>query len=444
LKNVGSIRASNARGIPEERMKVELLSVGTELLLGEIVDTNAVYLAEKLSRLGINVFHKTTVGDNAERLAAALRISMGRSDVVLATGGLGPTEDDITAAAVAHVAGVDLVEDEATAERIRSFARQRGIGLLDKLLKQAHVPRGATVVPNPTGTAPGVIVTRDGKTVITLPGVPSEMKAMAEETVLPYLARRVASAGPGTILSRVLRLTGIGESQVEAEIADLIRNQGNPTIAPLARTFEVHLRLTARASDAAQARSMLAPLEAEIRQRVGEHIYGADDESLESVAGRMLREAGLTLAVAESCTGGLIGHRLTNVPGSSDYLLAVLVTYGNESKMKLLDVPRDTLEQHGAASAEAAGAMAEGVRATCGAAVGLAVTGIAGPTGARPGKPVGLVYAAVANGADTTAERHVLRGDRLTVKGRASQAALHLLYRSLGAMKAGQACQCTS
>jgi nicotinamide-nucleotide amidase len=413
LKNVGSIRASNARGIPEERMKVELLSVGTELLLGEIVDTNAVYLAEKLSRLGINVFHKTTVGDNAERLAAALRTSMGRSDVVLATGGLGPTEDDITAAAVAHVAGVDLVEDEATAERIRSFARQRGIGLLDKLLKQAHVPRGATVVPNPTGTAPGVIVTRDGKTVITLPGVPSEMKAMAEETVLPYLARRVASAGPGTILSRVLRLTGIGESQVEAEIADLIRNQGNPTIAPLARTFEVHLRLTARASDAAQARSMLAPLEAEIRQRVGEHIYGA-------------------------------GHRLTNVPGSSDYLLAVLVTYGNESKMKLLDVPRDTLEQHGAASAEAAGAMAEGVRATCGAAVGLAVTGIAGPTGARPGKPVGLVYAAVANGADTTAERHVLRGDRLTVKGRASQAALHLLYRSLGAMKAGQACQCTS
>jgi len=418
-------------------MQAELLSVGTELLLGETLDTNAAYLAEKLSELGISVYHKTTVGDNAERLVAALRISLARADVVLATGGLGPTDDDITAAAIAQVAGVNLVEDEATAEKIRSFARQasfahqHGSGLLDKLLKQARVPQRAEVIPNPIGTAPGFILTCDSKAVIALPGVPAEMKAMAEQTVLPYLARRAAPEGSAVIVSRVLRLAGIGESQTEAEIADLVQTQTNPTIAPLARTHEVHLRITARAADPAAAEEMIAPVEAEIRRRLGDHVYGVDGEALEAVVGRMLRQAGLTLAVAESCTGGLIGHRLTNVPGSSDYFLGSLVTYSNEAKVAVLKVPADTIQQHGAVSAETARAMAEGVREVCGADLGISVTGIAGPTGGTPTKPVGLTYVGLAGAGETAAEEHRLRGNRSMVKERAAQTALYLVYRTL-------------
>ncbi|UCC68923.1 MAG: competence/damage-inducible protein A [Armatimonadota bacterium] len=424
-------------------MQAELLSVGTELLLGEIVDTNAAYLAEKLSELGISVYHKTTVGDNTERLVAALRISLARADVVLATGGLGPTEDDVTAAAIAQVAGVDLVEDEATAERIRSFARkasfarqaslarQHGRGLLDKLLKQARVPRGAEVVPNPVGTAPGLILTCDSKTVIALPGVPTEMKAMAEQTVLPYLVRRAAPEGSAVIVSRVLRLAGMGESQAEAEIADLIRAQTNPTIAPLAKMQEVHLRIAARAADRAGAEELIAPVESEIRRRLGDHVYGADEETLEVVLGRLLRAGRLTLAAAESCTGGLIGHRLTNVPGSSEYFLGSLVTYSNEAKVALLRVPEEMIQRHGAVSAETARAMAEGAREACGADLGLSVTGIAGPTGGTAAKPVGLTYVGLAGAGETAGEEYRLRGNRAMVKERAAQAALYVLYRAL-------------
>ncbi len=414
-------------------MRVELLSVGTELLLGEIVDTNAAYLAEKLSELGISVYHKTTVGDNAERLVAALQISLARADVVLVTGGLGPTEDDVTAAAIAQVAGVDLVEDEATAERIRSLARTHGLRLLDKLLKQARVPHGGQVIPNPVGTAPGIILPCDSKTVIALPGVPAEMRAMAEQTALPYLARRAAPEGAAVIVSRVLRLAGIGESGAEAEIGDLIRAQTNPTIAPLAKLQEIHLRITARAADRGAAEEVIAPLETEIRRRLGDHVYGADGESLETVVGRMLREAGQTVAVAESCTGGLIGHRLTNVPGSSDYFLGSVVTYSNQAKVAVLKVPEETIQQHGAVSAEVARAMAEGVKEVCGAHLGLSVTGIAGPTGATATKPVGLTYVALSGAGGTVAEEHRLRGDRAMVKERAAQAALYLLYRTLTA-----------
>jgi nicotinamide-nucleotide amidase len=411
-------------------MDLELLSVGTELLLGEIVDTNAAFLAEKLSEFGINVYHKTTVGDNAERLAAALRVILSRADVVLATGGLGPTEDDITAAVIADVMGVDLVDDEVSGEKIRSFARQRGLTPLGSLLKQARVPRGAITVPNPVGTAPGFIHVRDGKTAIALPGVPAEMRAMAEQTVLPYLAGRAGAEGGAVIVSRILRLAGIGESQAEAEIPDLIRGS-NPTVAPYAKTFEVHLRIGARAANREAAEAMIAPVEAEIRRRVGRHVYGVDGETLEVAVGAMLRASGKTLALAESCTGGLIGHRITNVPGSSDYLLASLVTYSNEAKVKLLGVPEAMIAERGAVSEETARAMAEGVRAACGADVGISVTGIAGPTGGTETRPVGLTYIAVSDDAGTVVEEHRLRGDRPMVKERAAQTALYMLYRRL-------------
>jgi nicotinamide-nucleotide amidase len=419
-------------------MQVELLSVGTELLLGQIVDTNAAYLAGKLSELGVNVYHKTTVGDNAERLAAALRISLGRSDVVLATGGLGPTKDDITAAVVAQVMGVGLVEDQASAAKIRSFARERGLTLLDSLLKQAVVPEGAQVVPNPVGTAPGFIATRDGRTAIALPGVPTEMKAMAEQTVLPYLAARAAKEeGAAVILSRTLRLAGVGESQAEADIADLIESQTNPTIAPYAKTYEVHLRVTARAASREAAEALVAPVEARIRDRLGSHIYGADEEALEAVIGGMLRSGGLTLAAAESCTGGLIGHRITNVPGSSGYFLAGLTTYSNESKTRLLGVPAELIAAHGAVSPEVAIAMAEGVRRAVGADVGISTTGIAGPGGATPTKPVGLVHIGLSDETGNMTEELRLRGDRVMIKERAAQLALFLLYRGLKARHGG-------
>ena len=419
-------------------MQVELLSVGTELLLGQIVDTNAAYLAGKLSVLGVNVYHKTTVGDNAERLAAALRISLGRSDVVLATGGLGPTKDDITAAVVAQVMGAGLVEDQASAAKIRSFARERGLTLLDSLLKQAVVPEGAQVVPNPVGTAPGFIATRDGRTAIALPGVPTEMKAMAEQTVLPYLAARAAKEeGAAVILSRTLRLAGVGESQAEADIADLIESQTNPTIAPYAKTYEVHLRVTARAASREAAEALVAPVEARIRDRLGSHIYGADEEALEAVIGGMLRSGGLTLAAAESCTGGLIGHRITNVPGSSGYFLAGLTTYSNESKTRLLGVPAELIAAHGAVSPEVAIAMAEGVRRAVGADVGISTTGIAGPGGATPTKPVGLVHIGLSDETGNMTEELRLRGDRVMIKERAGQLALFLLYRGLKGRRGG-------
>ena len=254
---------------------------------------------------------------------------------------------------------------------------------------------------------------------------------MAEQTVFPYLAARAAQEGAAIIFSRVLRLAGIGESQAEAQIADLIQNQTNPTIAPLAKTSEVHLRLTARAPDRRTAERMIAPLEAEIRKRLGHHIYGADDQTLEAIIGDMLRHANLTLAVAESCTGGLIGHRLTNIPGSSEYLLASLVTYSNQAKVEVLGVPSEIIAQHGAVSAETARGMAEGVRRACRADLGLSVTGIAGPSGATPTKPIGLTYVALAHGDTTAVEEHRLRGDRLIVKERAAQTALFLLYRLL-------------
>jgi nicotinamide-nucleotide amidase len=256
------------------------------------------------------------------------------------------------------------------------------------------------------------------------------MRAMAEQTVLPYLAGRAGAEGGAVIVSRILRLAGIVESQAEAEIPDLIRGS-NPTVAPYAKTFEVHLRIGARAANREAAEAMIAPVEAEIRRRVGRHVYGVDGETLEAAVGAMLRASSKTLALAESCTGGLIGHRITNVPGSSDYLLASLVTYSNEAKIRLLGVPEAMIAERGAVSEETAREMAEGVRAACGADVGISVTGIAGPTGGTETRPVGLTYIAVSDDAGTVVEEHRLRGDRPMVKERAAQTALYMLYRRL-------------
>jgi nicotinamide-nucleotide amidase len=412
-------------------MQAEIISVGTELLLGQIVNTNAAYLARRLADLGIDLFREVTVGDNLERIRAAVVEAAERADVVIMTGGLGPTADDITAGAVALAAGRELALDAASVEHIRCLLRRRNIPLLDTHLKQARIPAGARVMPNPVGTAPGFILEWNGKLVAALPGVPSEMEAMAEQSLWPELRHHAGHlrSWSGMIRSRVLRFIGIGESSLEELVSDLVQAQTNPTIAFMAKMGEVHLRLTAKARDETEADTLLGALEREVRQRAGRFLYGRDEETLEAAVGARLRSAGLTLGVAESCTGGLIGHLITQVAGSSDYFLGSLVTYSDRAKIALLGVPEALLAEHGAVSEEAALAMARGARRALGADLAVSVTGIAGPSGGTARKSVGLVYIGAASRDGEKCEEHRLGGTREMVKTRAANAALSLILR---------------
>lgn len=411
-------------------MNAEIVSVGTELLLGQITDTNATHICRRLAEIGIDVHFRSTVGDNWDRMTAVLRGALERAEVVIITGGLGPTSDDITREVIAQLTERPLELDSAAERRLREFFAARHPGMPLSNLKQAMVPRGARLIPNDQGTAPGLLVEHDGHVIIALPGPPHEMQAMLNASVLSYLQERSAEGGQIT-KSRVLRLCGIGESSATEQINDLLDSQTDPTIAPLASPGEVHLRITTKASDEAQADRKIAQVEEEIRKRLGRYIFGVDDQTLESVVGDLLREQGKTLAVAESCTGGLIGSRITDVPGSSDYFLADIVTYSNTAKIQLLDVSADTLQAKGAVSEEVACQMAVGVRQRVGADVGLAATGIAGPSGGTPDKPVGLVYIGIADDKGVSCQRFQGFGSRAQIKYRASQAALDLLRRKL-------------
>jgi nicotinamide-nucleotide amidase len=405
-------------------MRAEILSVGTELLLGQIVDTNAAYIARALADLGIDVFFKQTVGDNPQRIQEALRLALGRADTVLITGGLGPTEDDLTVDAVASALGEQLVEDVAVSEHVRMFFAARGRTPTSNVFKQALVPRSARIIPNGRGTAPGIHLERDGQMIFIMPGVPYEMEAMMREYVLPTLRAR---AGGQVIRSVVLRVTGEGESAVEMRIKDLLAHT-TPTIAPYAKLGEVHLRLTAK-GPADTVAQQLVDGERRVRERLGTLIYGRDDQSLEEVVGRLLARGGATLAVAESCTGGLLAQRLTSIPGSSAYFLEGIVAYSNAAKMALLGVPQAVLDAHGAVSAEVAEAMAGGIRERAGATFGVSITGVAGPAGGTDEKPVGLVYLGLAGAGDPQHRRVTFGGQpgRAGIRHLAAQAALNLL-----------------
>jgi nicotinamide-nucleotide amidase len=407
-------------------MRAEILSVGTELLLGQIINTNAAYLSRRLPEVGIDLYRQVTVGDNLERIANAVRDALGHAEVLIMTGGLGPTADDVTSEAVALALGRDLVFDQGSAQRIRSLLQSRGVPVLDSHMKQARVPAGSRIMPNPVGTAPGFIVDSDGKAVCALPGVPSEMEAMAEQSLLPELRGRAPDA---VIRSRVVKFIGIGESSLEHLIEDLVAAQTNPTIAFLAKTGEVHLRLTAKAATADEADALLAPVEAAVLARARQFVFGHDEESLEEAVGARLRAAGLTLGVAESCTGGLIGHRITQVPGSSGYFLGSLVTYSNAAKTRILGVPEGLLAEHGAVSEPVAQAMAAGARRVLGADLAVSVTGIAGPAGGTPQKPVGLTYIALSTPDGEKCEQHRLFGTRDMIKIRAANLALAAVLR---------------
>lgn len=407
-------------------MIAETISVGTELLLGQTVDTDAVYVAQTLSRLGIALYFRTTVGDNEARIKEALTMAFSRADLVITIGGLGPTMDDISKEMVAEVLGDALVEDPVHAAWLREASARRGWEKLPiSFLKQALVPESGRGIPNPNGTALGALFEKDGKIAICLPGPPNELVPMMEESVEPCL-REKTSGSRAVIQSRTLRIVGMGESLVEDKVRDLMASD-NPTVAPYAKTGEVHLRITARAPSESEADALIAPREADIRARLGSVVYGVDNETLESVVVGLLRAAGRRLAVAESCSGGLISKRLTDVPDSSQCFDLGIVAYSNDAKTRFLDVPPALLFQVGAVSSQVARAMADGARRAGDADLGVSVTGIAGPGGGSDAKPVGTVHVGLAWDGGAFSEHHHFLGRRADIAYRASQAALALV-----------------
>lgn len=410
-------------------MTAELISVGTELLLGNIVNTNAAFLARECAGLGLSVYYQTTVGDNPQRLEAAVRQALSRSDVVILSGGLGPTQDDLTKEIAASVFGSALKEDAHTRERIKAYFDARGAKeIAENNWKQAMVPEGALVLDNENGTAPGLILEKDGKTAVLLPGPPGELIPMFRKAVYPYLHRKQ----PEIIVSEMVKLCGIGESRAEQMIADLIEKQSNPTIATYAKTGEVHLRVTARAADREAAELLIKPVLQELQVRFGEFIYTMEEKvTLEEAVASLLKEQGLTVTTVESCTGGLLAGRLVNVAGVSEVFKQGFVTYSNKAKRKLVGVKKATLREVGAVSERTAREMARGAVLATGADAAVSVTGIAGPDGGTEEKPVGLVYIGVAVRGQTWVQECHFMGNRARIREASVAAALTLLRKGI-------------
>ena len=409
------------------RISAEIVSIGTELLMGQIVDTNAQHLGKLLPELGIAHYHRQTVGDNLERAAEAIRLALGRSDVVFTIGGLGPTEDDLTREAVGLALGVELEFMPEVAEKLRRMFALRNLPWIDAQNRQAMKPSGATVIENPNGSAPGLICPGGGRFVICLPGPRGEFVPMVDGPVREFLA----SLNSETVIhSRVLRICGMGESMVEERLRDIMHGS-SPTAATYAKPAEVHVRLTAMGASVAEADLVLDPVEQEIRQRLGWHVYGSGDTTLEAACLAELEARGLTLGTAESITGGGLGAQLTGVAGSGGAFLGALVTYWTPLKTQLLGVPEELLATHGQVSAECAQAMAVGARSRLHADVALSTTGNAGPTPDTDGKPVGLVYVGLAMADGVWVEEFKFRSEREETRRRTQQVALTMLYRWL-------------
>lgn len=405
-------------------MIVELISVGTEILLGNIVNTNAAYLAEKCAGLGLSCYYQTVVGDNEERLKGALETALLRSDIVILSGGLGPTQDDLTKEVAAKVMGRKLLMDEHSKARIKEYFDNRGIIITDNNWKQAMMPKGALIIDNQNGTAPGVIMEDKEKTVILLPGPPNELIPMFEQDVVPYLKEKT----PDVIYSQTVKICGIGESKAEAMIEDLMKKQTNPTIAPYAKTGEVHFRVTAKAQDEKNAKKLCKPIIKELKSRFGDKVYSTqEDMTLEKAVVDLLLANHLTVSTIESCTGGLLAGRLINVPGVSEVFKAGYVTYSNKAKRKLVGVKKSHLLKHGAVSDVVAKEMAKGAAAFTKADVTIAVTGIAGPDGGSGEKPVGLVYIACSVKGKVEVKEYHFSGSREKIRQNSVASALTLL-----------------
>ena len=411
-------------------MTVELICVGTELLLGNIANTNAAWLAEQCAALGLSCYYQTVVGDNAGRLAGILETGLERSDILILSGGLGPTQDDLTKETAARVCGKQLVEDACSLSRIESYFQERGLKMTDNNRKQALVPEGAIVVDNDNGTAPGIILEKDGKRIVLLPGPPNELIPMFEKSIAPYLLS-LDPNGPSVIYSRTVKICGLGESGVETLVTDLEALK-NPTVAPYAKTGEVHLRVTARAEDEKAAKKLVKPVVKELESRFGRAVYTTKNEvTLEEAVVRLLKKNDLTAATVESCTGGLLAGRLVNVPGVSDVFKTGFVTYSNKAKRKQVGVKKETLEKYGAVSPQTAEEMAVGGAKAAGADVVVSITGIAGPDGGSEEKPVGLVYMACFVCGSVWVERFQFKGSRAKIRESAVAAALTLMRRGI-------------
>jgi nicotinamide-nucleotide amidase len=407
----------------------ELIAVGTELLLGSIANTDAQTVSRALSGLGINVYYHTVVGDNPQRVRSAVELARTRADIIITTGGLGPTCDDLTKEAVASAFGKKLEFHEECAQSIRArFADTiRAKTMTENNLRQAWLPEGCTVLPNSCGTAPGCAFEADGIHVLMLPGPPGECRAMLEEQAVPYLQK----LADGIIRSRTLKIFGMGESAVETLLHDRMLELTNPTLAPYAKTGEVELRLTAKADTAQAADNLLDPLEQEVRGVLGDLIYGVDVPSLEAAVLALLKERQRTLATAESCTGGLIAKRMTDLPGASSVFLGGVVSYVNQVKADVLGVPQTLLEQHGAVSDPVARAMCQGARRVMGSDLAVSVTGVAGPDPDDRGNPVGLVFIALTDGANTWVRKTDLGRERGRVRTLAAHHGLDMVRRYL-------------
>lgn len=405
-------------------MVVELISVGTELLLGNIVNTNAAYLAERCALLGLSCYYQSVVGDNAQRLSESIRTALGRADVVILSGGLGPTQDDLTKETTADVLGKKMILDEHTRERILAYFKKRGIEITDNNWKQAMIMQDAVVLDNDNGTAPGIIIEADGRHVILLPGPPNELIPMFEKDVAPYLDQ----LEPGMIYSQTVKICDVGESKAETIVADMIAKQSNPTIAPYAKTGEVHFRVTAKAKEEKEARKLVKPVVKELKSRFGNHVYTTEEAvTLEKAVVDLLIANQLSVVTVESCTGGMLAARLTNVPGVSEAFKTGLITYANKSKRKLAGVKKSTLDKYGAVSEQTAREMAKGAALLHKADVSAAITGIAGPDGGTDKKPVGLVYIACSVCGTVTVKEFHFSGNRNKIRETAVSYALTLM-----------------
>jgi nicotinamide-nucleotide amidase len=408
-------------------MKAEIITVGTEILLGDIVNTNSQYLAKELAIHGIEVYYQNTVGDNETRLIQAFEESLKRSDIVITTGGLGPTNDDITKEVACKYFNQELKLHEPSLNKIKNYFKKLNIELSENNKKQAYFPDEAIILENNNGTAPGAILRKDNKTIIILPGPPREMKAMFEESVKLYLQKLTDSV----LVSKTLRTFGIGESLLEEKVIDIINAQSNPTIAPYAKESEAILRITAKAKNEKEANDLINPVIDEIKNRVGEFIYGEGNTSLEEEVAKLVVDKNMTIAVAESCTGGLVSSSLINYPGISSVFMEGCVTYSNEAKISRLGVKKETLDRYGAVSKETAKEMAEGIAKNFNTNIGLSTTGIAGPQGGTDEKPVGLVYIGIYINGKTTVKKFVFSGDRQHIRVKATKTILNELRLKL-------------
>lgn len=409
-------------------MVVELISVGTEILLGNIVNTNAAYLAEKCAALGLSCYHQSVVGDNEERLTEAVEVACKRADVVILSGGLGPTQDDLTKEVVAKVFHKDLFMDKHSKERIERYFKSKKAEMTENNWKQAMMPEGAIIIDNENGTAPGLIIEENGKHIILLPGPPNELIPMFENSIRDYLNHME----PGIIYSQIVKICGISESKVETIVADLMEEQSNPTLAPYAKMGEIHLRVTAKAENEKEAKKLVKPLVKELKVRFGENVYSTEENTtLEKAVVDLLLANKLTVATVESCTGGLLAARLINVPGVSEVFKSGHITYSNKAKRKILGIKKSTLDKNGAVSEIVAKEMAKGASLVSKADVTVSVTGIAGPDGGTQEKPVGLVYIGCNVCGKTTVQENHFSGTRAQIRENTVAAALILMRKCI-------------